>query len=214
MRKNPDPPMAIHLDLCVLRYNWAPILRLTYLFPCILSSAGPNALPIISLKSQARVPVLQKSERRFEMVRCAPKSSKVELSGCVQILRSTAMATRMHRLFKPSLQRLMRGRRLKAPRLHRNGERGDNNHDHHSGSNPALSSARGVADLALQPWLGILSQQRSGSGCVGPRNSFAPRAHITPGLFSLASATLFEARGPGFASDAVSFLDRPCVNGH
>ncbi len=110
------------------------------------------------------------------------------------------MATRMHRLFKPSLQRLMRGRRLKAPRLHRNGEWGDNNHDHHSGCNPAVSSARGVADLALQPWLGILSQQRSGSSCVGPRNPFAPRAHITPGLFSLARARLFEARDPGFAS--------------
>jgi hypothetical protein len=77
MRKNPDPPMAIHLDLCVLRYNWAPILRLTYLFPCILSSAGPNALPIISLKSQARVPVLQKSERRFEMVAALPRAPRL-----------------------------------------------------------------------------------------------------------------------------------------
>jgi hypothetical protein len=135
-------------------------------------------------------------------------------SGRTQILRSPRMATRMHRLFKASLQRLMRGRRLKAPRLHRNGEWGDNNHDHHSGCNPALSSARGVADLALQPWLGILSQQRSGSGCVGPRNSFAPRAHITPGLFSLVESKVVRGSEPRLCVHAVSFFDRPCVNGH
>jgi len=120
------------------------------------------------------------------------------------------MATRMHRLFKPSVQRLMRGRRSKAQRQHRSGEWGDNNHDHHSGCNPALSGARGVADLALQPWLGILSQQRFGSGCAGPRNSFAPRAHMTPGLFSLASATLCVAQA---LRPRRQFFDRPCVNG-
>jgi hypothetical protein len=92
------------------------------------------------------------------------------------------MATRMHRLFKPPLQRLMRARRLKALRLRRNGNWGDTNHDYHSGCNPAVGSTRGVADLAVQPWLGILSQQRFGSRCIGPRNPLASRAHISPAL--------------------------------
>jgi hypothetical protein len=102
---------------------------------------------------------------------------------------------------------------VKSPKAapQRTDEWGDNNHANHSGCNPALSSTRGVADLALQPWLGILSQRWFGSRCIGPRNPFAPRAHITPGLFSLARATLCEARDPRLCVHAVSFFDRPCA---
>jgi hypothetical protein len=98
-----------------------------------------------------------------------------------KILRSPLMATRMHRLFEPPLQRLMRVRRVESPKTApQQRQWGRHQHDNHSGCDPASGGSRGVAHLALQPGLGILSQQRFGSRRVGPRNSPAPRAHISP----------------------------------
>jgi hypothetical protein len=36
------PPSNFRLDLTNLRYDWSRTPTLTYLFPCILSTAGPN----------------------------------------------------------------------------------------------------------------------------------------------------------------------------
>jgi hypothetical protein len=144
---------------------------------------------------------------------------RIRIAGLLQvarkILRSPVLATRMHRLFKPPIQRLMRGRRVESPKAAPRRQLGRHQHDNDSGCNPASGSARGVADLALQPWLGILSQQRFGSRRVGPRTSPAPRTHISPreGLpcSTFARPTSRNAREPRASSPSVCsspFVDR------
>ena len=84
---------------------------------------------------------------------------------------------------------------------------GDTNHDNHSGCDLALSSAWGAADLALQSWLGILSQQWFGSRCSGPRDPVAPRALIRVVALTLLGRLNFTRAVNPEGSD-VEFLDQ------
>ena len=141
---------------------------MTYLFPCILSSAVPNALGALHPSHESRVYLAVYTSQKPRMLSLViPRH---------EIRQRPARATRMHRLFKSCLQRLMRGRRVESPSIRCNGNGGDTNHDNHSGCDLALSSAWGAANVALQSWLGLLSQQRLRSHRCGPRDSVAPRA--------------------------------------
>jgi hypothetical protein len=175
-------------------------LRLTYLFPCILSSAELNHCHVF----------LTTSKWPLALVRI--RNAELFLEVACKILRSPAMATRMHRLFKPPLQRLMRGRRVESPEAAPQRQLGRHQHANHSGCNPASGSSRGVANLALQPRLGILSQQRFRPRRVGPRNSLAPRTHIVrmkAWTVRRCEADVEEAREPkGFES--VGFFQFVC----
>jgi len=88
--------------------------------------------------------------RAYQLALAAPKPLKFSSSQRhKKILQCPLTATRMHRLFKPAVGHLMRGRRVESPRFPWNGNWGDTKHADHSGCDLALSSTWGVADLAL-----------------------------------------------------------------
>jgi hypothetical protein len=101
-----------------------------------------------------------------------------------KILPRAIPATRIPGLPLEVVPSLMRGRRLKAHDLL--GEpsvpshRGRHNYANHTCRDPALGCTRSVASVAVQPWLGLLPQQRFGSHRARSRHSVTDGAYIDP----------------------------------
>ena len=52
-------------------------------------------------------------------------------------------------------------------------------HDYNPRRDSIIGGHRGVADVAAQPQLGLLSEQRSRTGCRNPRDSITARAYLS-----------------------------------
>jgi hypothetical protein len=124
----------------MLRYHWAPDLTLTYLFPCILSTAKPNASTLHFVSEFLRF---------FEAIEhVTSKCGEAwECTGAYASAYTNAwIAATAHLQFNPRSE-VESSRRSRV--FFKRAIGSDTNHAHYTRRGFALDCARGFADLAI-----------------------------------------------------------------